>query len=123
MSNIAEIPRSKMAKVKELFEKHPDEEWTPNTIRRMTGVKDDTVNVYLRRLQRRGYINRTRFGAYKKASSSMELNPWDTAAGVLIVEQAGGCVTNFKNIPFDPFMKQIIATNNRIHKSMIGILQ
>jgi len=53
----------------------------------------------------------------------MELNPWDTAAGVLVVKEAGGCVSNFNNELFDPFMNQIVATNNKLHKKMLNILK
>ncbi len=53
----------------------------------------------------------------------MELHPWDTAAGVLIVKEAGGEVSNFKNELYTPFMNQILATNKRLHKKMLGILK
>ena len=53
----------------------------------------------------------------------MELSPWDTAAGVLVVKEAGGHVSNFKNEPFSPFMKQIVATNKKLHKKMLDVLK
>jgi len=51
------------------------------------------------------------------------LNPWDICAGKLIVEEAGGLVTNFdgENINIDS--KQILASNGKIHKDLIEILQ
>jgi myo-inositol-1(or 4)-monophosphatase len=52
----------------------------------------------------------------------MELHPWDTAAGLLIVQEAGGKVTNFKGERFDPFMKQIMAANPKVHRQMLCIL-
>ena len=52
----------------------------------------------------------------------MELHPWDTAAGVLIVEEAGGKVTDFSGNTFDPFKKQIVASNSRIHRQMLDVL-
>jgi len=53
----------------------------------------------------------------------MDLCPWDTAAGVVILEEAGGRVTDFAGGPFSVYGKQIIASNGRIHDEMVGILQ
>ncbi len=50
------------------------------------------------------------------------LNPWDIAAGKLIVEEAGGMVTNFKNEPHDLAEKQLLATNGKIHDKMLELL-
>ncbi len=50
------------------------------------------------------------------------LNPWDTAAGALIVEEAGGKVTDFGGTPFHMDKKQILATNREIHADMISLL-
>jgi myo-inositol-1(or 4)-monophosphatase len=51
------------------------------------------------------------------------LQPWDTAAGVLILEEAGGRVTDFKGGPFSIYMKEILASNGRIHEEMVKLLQ
>jgi myo-inositol-1(or 4)-monophosphatase len=53
----------------------------------------------------------------------MELHPWDTAAGALIVKEAGGVVTDFKGSAFNPFTKQIVASNRKIHKQMLKVLR
>jgi len=53
----------------------------------------------------------------------MELHPWDTAAGVLIVEEAGGAVTDFKGTAFNPFMRQVVASNSKIHSQMLHVLR
>ncbi|HZS43736.1 MAG TPA: inositol monophosphatase family protein [Blastocatellia bacterium] len=53
----------------------------------------------------------------------MKLNAWDMAAGALIVEEAGGQVTAFNGGKFDPFKKEICASNGLIHKEMVTILQ
>src|SRR5947207_11579653 len=45
----------------------------------------------------------------------MDLHPWDTAASQVILEEAGGRVTDFGGKPFSPHMKQILATNDKIH--------
>jgi myo-inositol-1(or 4)-monophosphatase len=52
-----------------------------------------------------------------------ELNPWDTAAASLLVEEAGGKITDYSGKPFNPSMKQCLASNGLIHKPMIDILQ
>ncbi len=39
------------------------------------------------------------------------LKPWDTAAGQLLVEEAGGVVRTYEGDPFNPFKKTIIAGN------------
>jgi len=51
------------------------------------------------------------------------LKPWDTAAGMLIVREAGGKVTDFKGNPFRPEMKEILATNGKIHGQMKTLLK
>ncbi len=50
------------------------------------------------------------------------LKPWDTAAGALIVSEAGGKVTDFTGRIFRPEKKQILATNARVHKDMLKLL-
>lgn len=50
-----------------------------------------------------------------------KLHPWDTAAGYLIVIEAGGRVTDFWGQPYSPFKKQILATNGRIHNEMLEV--
>jgi len=53
----------------------------------------------------------------------MELNPWDTAAGALIVQEAAGTVTDFKGGCFNPFMKRVLASNSIIHAQMLAVLR
>ena len=50
------------------------------------------------------------------------LNPWDTAAGVLIVEEAGGKVTKFNGRKYSIYDKEILATNKKVHSRMSKIL-
>ncbi len=47
------------------------------------------------------------------------LNPWDTAAGVLIVEEAGGKVTRFDGSPFELNSRETVATNGLIHEALL----
>lgn len=53
----------------------------------------------------------------------IKLKPWDTAAGALIVEEAGGLVTDFGGRPFSPDMPEILASNGHIHQQMVDVLQ
>src|SRR5271156_2896627 len=46
------------------------------------------------------------------------LNPWDTAAGVLIVEEAGGKVTRFDGSPFELNSRETLASNGLIHEAL-----
>src|SRR6185295_7841255 len=43
------------------------------------------------------------------------LSPWDTAAGSLLIQEAGGKVTDFQGNPFRPEMRQILAANPLLH--------
>ncbi len=47
-----------------------------------------------------------------------KLNPWDTSAGYLLVEEAGGSVTHFDGSPFTLDSREIFATNGLIHAEM-----
>lgn len=52
-----------------------------------------------------------------------KLNPWDVAAGMLILTEAGGKVTDFQGKQYSVYGKEILATNGKIHKEMIGYLK
>src|SRR5271170_4016260 len=47
------------------------------------------------------------------------LNPWDTAAGVLMVEEAGGKVTDFSGDAFQIASHETLATNARVHDALL----
>jgi myo-inositol-1(or 4)-monophosphatase len=47
------------------------------------------------------------------------LNPWDTAAGVLIVEEAGGKVTRFDGSPFELNSRETVASNGLLHEALL----
>lgn len=51
-----------------------------------------------------------------------KLGPWDTAAGSLLVEEAGGKVTDFTGSPFHYSKKQVVASNHALHDAMLRIL-
>jgi len=47
------------------------------------------------------------------------LNPWDTSAGVLLVQEAGGTVTRFDGTPFRIDSRETLATNSVIHAELL----
>jgi myo-inositol-1(or 4)-monophosphatase len=47
------------------------------------------------------------------------LNPWDTAAGVLLVEEAGGRVTDFQGEAFQIDSRETLASNGRLHGALL----
>jgi myo-inositol-1(or 4)-monophosphatase len=47
------------------------------------------------------------------------LNPWDTAAGVVIVEEAGGKITDIQGRPYALGGPSILATNGLVHEEMV----
>ncbi|MFZ1159948.1 MAG: inositol monophosphatase family protein [Candidatus Sulfotelmatobacter sp.] len=51
------------------------------------------------------------------------LNPWDTAAGVLIVEEAGGKVSRFDGSPFEIDSRETLASNGLIHQALVQEFQ
>ncbi len=53
----------------------------------------------------------------------LKLKPWDVAAGSLIVTEAGGMVTDLSGKKFDLHAEEILASNGRIHRQMVEILQ
>lgn len=50
------------------------------------------------------------------------LNAWDAAAGFLIVEEAGGKVTDFSGKRYSPYQRTLIATNGLIHQSLVDVV-
>ncbi len=53
----------------------------------------------------------------------INLQPWDTAAGWLLVEEAGGKVSTFTNRNYSPFLPEILATNSVLHDALLHLLQ
>ena len=48
------------------------------------------------------------------------LNPWDTAAGLLLVEEAGGLISNFTGGPWHLDSREILASNGLIQNELLG---
>ena len=51
------------------------------------------------------------------------LNPWDVAAGILLIEEAGGRVTDYQNSPLDIYTAKVLASNGFVHEAMMKVLQ
>lgn len=67
------------------------------------------------------YVAAGRFDGYWERN----LNPWDALAGVLLVEEAGGTVTDFEggNRPQWDERGRFVASNGRIHQQIVDVLQ
>ncbi len=53
----------------------------------------------------------------------LELNAWDLAAGSLLVEEAGGKVSDTAGSPYDIGVRHILASNGRIHSLLLDELK
>ncbi len=50
------------------------------------------------------------------------LKPWDTAAGTVIVKEAGGILTTFQGESYTPYLKSVVASNPFVHNMMLKVL-
>jgi myo-inositol-1(or 4)-monophosphatase len=50
------------------------------------------------------------------------MHPWDAAAGVVLVREAGGTVTRLSGAPYDLYGEEILATNGRVHAEALAWL-
>lgn len=53
----------------------------------------------------------------------LKLQAWDMAAGVVIVQEAGGRVSDFSGGPFSIYGKELVASNGRLHDEMLAVLR
>jgi myo-inositol-1(or 4)-monophosphatase len=65
------------------------------------------------------YVACGRFDGYWE----FNLNPWDTAAGVLLVQEAGGTVSGLYNAPFQIESREVVASNTVLHEELSRELQ
>jgi myo-inositol-1(or 4)-monophosphatase len=63
------------------------------------------------------YVACGRFEAFWE----FHLNPWDTSAGSLLVEESGGRITDFSGGPFQLNSREVLASNGRLHDELIGM--
>ncbi|MBW2345452.1 MAG: inositol monophosphatase [Deltaproteobacteria bacterium] len=64
------------------------------------------------------YVAAGRFDGFWES----DLKPWDTAAGTVIVKEAGGRLSTYEGNPYDPYRKSIVAANPFIHDAMMQVL-
>src|SRR5678810_26591 len=65
------------------------------------------------------YVAAARFDGFWEVT----LNPWDMAAGVVILREAGGTVTDFKGAPHSIYGQELVASNGLIHQAMLDLLR
>ena len=65
------------------------------------------------------YVAAGRFDAFWE----VRLSPWDMAAGLLIVREAGGIVTSLSGEAFSLYEGGVLASNGLIHKQMIDVIR
>lgn len=58
----------------------------------------------------------------KAAYFTTAIRPWDIAAGKLLVEEAGGTVTDFNGQPFPLRVGDFLASNGHVHQAMVQLL-
>ena len=51
------------------------------------------------------------------------MNPWDAAAGVVLVREAGGVVSGLSGQPYDLYGEEILATNGHVHAESLAALE
>lgn len=52
-----------------------------------------------------------------------KLEAWDSAAGFLMVEEAGGKITDFSGSYYSPYQPQLVATNGKIHDELLACIR
>jgi len=58
-----------------------------------------------------------------EAYFTTKIEPWDVAPGVLLVQEAGGKVTDFNGKPWQPETSDLVFSNGRVHTAIISLLQ
>lgn len=53
----------------------------------------------------------------------INLHPWDVAAGVLLLQEAGGKVTQYDGNPYNVHNQSLLATNGKIHNQILDVLR
>ena len=90
-------------------------------------VLDRQINLFSALMKKSRAIRRLGSAAYDlclvaegvfEAFWETNLQPWDTAGGMLLVREAGGLVTGFDTEDYTPFDKSILASNQNIHKEI-----
>lgn len=99
---------------------------------KIVGSEDDNLNHFCNFIKTCQAVRRPGSAAMDFCYTAMgrfdgfweaHLNPWDMAAGVLIVREAGGEVTSFDGGAFSIYQNNVLASNGRIHQPMVDVLQ
>jgi myo-inositol-1(or 4)-monophosphatase len=53
----------------------------------------------------------------------VKLSPWDMAGGVVIVREAGGCITDLRGNAHSIHQPELVASNGRIHDEMLDVIR
>ncbi|HAP38243.1 MAG TPA: inositol monophosphatase [Nitrospira sp.] len=64
------------------------------------------------------YVASGRFDGYWE----VKLSPWDMAAGIVMVREAGGVVSGFTTNRFSLYGQELVATNGRIHRQLLDAI-
>ncbi len=98
---------------------------------KIVGSEDDNLNHFCNFMKSCQAVRRPGSAAMDFCYTAMgrfdgfweaHLSPWDMAAGVLIVREAGGTVTAFDGGPFSIYDNHVLASNGRVHQEMVDIL-
>jgi myo-inositol-1(or 4)-monophosphatase len=65
------------------------------------------------------YVAASRLDAFWE----FNLNPWDTAAGILLIQEAGGRVSDFSGGQYRLDSREILASNSLIHAELLGLFE
>ncbi|KAA6465412.1 inositol monophosphatase [Acidobacteria bacterium AB60] len=65
------------------------------------------------------YVACGRFEAFWE----FHLNPWDTAAGFLLIEEAGGRLSDFAGGPFQLDSREVLGSNGHIHEELVALFK
>ena len=98
---------------------------------KIVGSEDDNLNHFYNFMRSCQAVRRPGSAAMDFCYTAMgrfdgfweaHLNPWDMAAGALIVRESGGTVTTFDGGPFSIYGSHVLATNGKVHQQMVDIL-
>ena len=98
---------------------------------KMVGTRDNNLDHFCHFMQSCQAVRRPGSAAMDLCYTAMGrfdgfweigLHPWDMAAGVLLMHEAGGTVTRLDGSPFSIYDRQILASNGRVHQEMVAVL-
>ncbi len=58
----------------------------------------------------------------REAYFTTRIEPWDVAPGVLLVQEAGGRVSDFQGKPWQPQTGDLLFSNKKLHERILGVL-